>query len=577
MRKSLFWQIFSSNLSILVLSVILLVVFFLRTTRETAIETEAIALKKMAFVLKNSLENELSLLKDRPNTWVENYAKLSGARITLVDRQGVVIADSKHDFRKMENHIDRPEIKGALDGEVSQSLRYSNTLKLDMLYVAIGVPGVINPTHVLRLALPITQLFKLQESLRYNLVLGSLLVLFFSLVGSVLLLRSLVLPISDLTEASSQLAKGDFDVVLPENTKSGAEFNQLKESFSLMAVRIKNLIVNLTDQKFELQNIINSLSDPLIVYDGLGRINRWNDAFENKLADKKIHRGLRIQDILPGELDRILKSFFTGSFDSQEYEFKYKGRYYSPGRPEKLESGEATVIIYDISEERLLEKMKRDFTVNVSHEIRTPLTAIYGFLESIGDHVTEEGKPFLDIIKKNTYRMLRLVEDLKELSTLEGDSLSTEMSDFDLKPVILETLKGIESSFKNKGLTHKTVFLGKEWSIHGDSYRLHQVMYNLIENSLRYTDQGGIAIYVRKFKKQLLLLVKDTGIGIPLKYQERVFERFYVVDKSRSRSMGGTGLGLSIVKHIILAHEATLKIKSEPGQGTRIYIFFPQK
>ena len=577
MRKSLFWQIFSSNLSILVLSVILLVVFFLRTTRETAIETEAIALKKMAFVLKNSLEGELSLPKDRLNTNVENYAKLSGARITLVDRQGVVIADSKHDFRTMENHIDRPEIKGALGGEVSQSLRYSSTLKLDMLYVAIGIPGEINPTHVLRLALPITQLFKLQESLRYNLVLGSLLVLFFSLVGSIYLLRNLVLPISDLTKASSQLAKGDFDVVLPENTKSGAEFNQLKESFSLMAVRIKNLIVNLTDQKFELQNIINSLSDPLIVYDSLGRINRWNDAFENKLADKKIHRGLSIQDILPEELAKILKSFFTGSFDSQEYEFKYKGRYYSPGRPEKLESGEATVIIYDISEERLLEKMKRDFTVNVSHEIRTPLTAIYGFLESIGDHVTEEGKPFLDIIKKNTYRMLRLVEDLKELSTLEGDSLSMEMADFDLKPVILETLKGMESSFKNKGLTHKTVFLGKEWSIHGDSYRLHQVMYNLIENSLRYTDQGGIAIYVRKFQKQLLLLVKDTGIGIPLKYQERVFERFYVVDKSRSRSMGGTGLGLSIVKHIVLAHEATLKIKSEPGQGTRIYIFFPQK
>ena len=121
---------------------------------------------------------------------------------------------------------------------------------------------------------------------------------------------------------------------------------------------------------------------------------------KSKLADKKIHRGLRIQDILTEELDKILKSFFTGNFDSQDYEFKYKGRYYSPGRPEKLESGEATVIIYDISEERLLEKMKRDFTVNVSHEIRTPLTAIYGFLESIGDHVTEEGKPFLDIIEK---------------------------------------------------------------------------------------------------------------------------------------------------------------------------------
>lgn len=575
MRNSLFGQIISSNLTVLVLSVLILVAFSLRTTRENSIETEAIALKRMAMLIREVLITNNILEQENLNKRVQDYSELIGARITIVDKTGLVIAESKHDYQVMENHKDRPEIKGAFAGDVSQSLRYSNTLKLEMLYVAVAISDFSEPTHVLRLALPLRQLLELQEDLRFNLILSSLIVLFISLLISSLLVRRLVAPIRDLTNASSQLAKGDFEVVLPEDGRSSTELGQLKDSFLMMAVKIKNLINNLTKQKFELQNTVNSLSDPLIVYDSSGSIIRWNSAFENKLSTEKVHSGAKLSEFLPIDLEKILKSFFTESYDIQEFEFQVKGRYYSHGKPEKLESGEASVVIYDISEERLLEKMKRDFTVNVSHEIRTPLTAIYGFLESMKDHVSDEGRSYLTIIEKNTYRMLRLVEDLKELSTLEGHSLSIEKNSFQLNRVILETLESMKSAFTEKGLTFKTIFIGNNFTFLGDSHRLHQVMYNLLENSLRYTDSGGIRIYLKRFKNHLLLLVKDSGIGIPEKYQERIFERFYVVDKSRSRSMGGTGLGLSIVKHILMAHDAAIKIKSRVNHGTKIFIFFP--
>ena len=577
MRNSLFGQILSSNLTVLVLSVLILVAFSIKTTRENSIETEAIGLKKMAIIIKELLVSDNALRQGKLNERVQNYSEMIGARITIVDKTGLVIAESKHDYQVMENHRSRPEIMGAFGGVVSQSLRYSNTLKLEMLYVAIAIPNFTDPTHVLRLALPMRQLLQLQENLRFDLIIGSLIVLIISLLISSLLVRRLVSPIHDLTKASSQLAKGDFDVILPDEVRSSTELRQLKDSFLMMAVRIKNLINHLTGQKFELQNIVNSLSDPLIVYDHSGLIIRWNHAFEKKIAPETIYSGSKLCDFLPVELDKILISFFSENYDTQDYEFQVKGRYYSHGKPEKLESGEASVVIYDISEGRLLEKMKRDFTVNVSHEIRTPLTAIYGFLESMKDHVTDEGRSYLTIIEKNTYRMLRLVEDLKELSTLEGDSLSIEKKSFFLESVILETLESMESAFTAKRLTYKTIFIGNNFAYLGDSHRLHQVMYNLLENSLRYTDSGGVLVYLKKFKNHLLLLVKDSGIGIPEKYQERIFERFYVVDKSRSRSMGGTGLGLSIVKHILMAHDATIEIKSRVGLGTKIFIFFPIK
>jgi two-component system, OmpR family, phosphate regulon sensor histidine kinase PhoR len=574
-RNSLFGQIISSNLTVLVLSFLILVAFSLKTTRENSIETEAIALKRMAMLIRKVLITNNILEKENLNKRVQDYSELIGARITIVDKTGLVIAESKHDYQVMENHKGRPEIRRAFAGDVSQSLRYSNTLKLEMLYVAVAIPDFSEPTHVLRLALPLRQLLELQEDLRFNLILSSLIVLFISLLISSLLVRRLVAPIRDLTNASSQFAKGDFEVMLPEDGRSSSELGQLKDSFLMMAVRIKNLINNLTKQKFELQNTVNSLSDPLIVYDYSGSIIRWNSAFENKLSTEKIHPGAKLSELLPIDLEKILKSFFTESYNTQEFEFQVKGRYYSHGKPEKLESGEASVVIYDISEERLLEKMKRDFTVNVSHEIRTPLTAIYGFLESMKDHVSDEGRSYLTIIEKNTYRMLRLVEDLKELSTLEGNSLSIEKNSFPLNRVVLETLESMKSAFTEKGLTYKTIFIGNNFTYLGDSHRIQQVMYNLLENSLRYTDSGGVIICLKRFKNHLLLLVKDSGIGIPEKYQERIFERFYVVDKSRSRSMGGTGLGLSIVKHILMAHDATIKIKSRVNQGTKIFIFFP--
>jgi len=235
---------------------------------------------------------------------------------------------------------------------------------------------------------------------------------------------------------------------------------------------------------------------------------------------------------------------------------------------------EISLIFHNITEIKRLEKIKKDFVLNVSHELRTPLTAIKGFIETLDEEIDAKHKHYLDILKRHTDRLINIVQDLLSLSKLEEKDVELNIEQVNLKSLIGEVLILFKNKIKEKGLSLRLA-LEDISPIRGDTFKLEQMFINLIDNAVKYTDKGGIEISLKEEDKYVVIGIKDTGIGIPDKDINRIFERFYVVDKSRSRKLGGTGLGLSIVKHIVLLHNGKIDVESVPGKGTKFTIRLP--
>jgi two-component system phosphate regulon sensor histidine kinase PhoR len=224
---------------------------------------------------------------------------------------------------------------------------------------------------------------------------------------------------------------------------------------------------------------------------------------------------------------------------------------------------------------KMLERMKKDFVVSVTHELRTPLTAIKGFVETMEEEADKEKQNYLRIIKRNTDRLVRIVNDLLSLSEMEEKGVLVEREEVNLKESVENILKIFEHEAKEKKLYLKLHADEKLPLIHADSFRLEQTFINLIENALKYTEKGGVTIVLKTKDKEAVIEVRDTGIGISAEHLPRIFERFYTVDKAHSRRLGGTGLGLSIVKHIVLLHGGTIEVKSDLGLGTTFTVTLP--
>jgi two-component system phosphate regulon sensor histidine kinase PhoR len=242
----------------------------------------------------------------------------------------------------------------------------------------------------------------------------------------------------------------------------------------------------------------------------------------------------------------------------------------------QLATGDRLVVtLHDITEFRALEKTKKSFVVNVSHELKTPLTAIKGFLETIEPRAEEENRPYLDIIRRNTERMIAIVEDLLVLSELEERGSRMDKTEVDLRPLAESILKMFKKRADDKGLVLSLEAPPDLPAVQGDPGQLEGLLLNLVDNAVKYTDKGSVTVRMASRDGRMAIEVEDTGIGIDADHLPHVFERFYVVDKSRSKKLGGTGLGLSIVKHIVLAHKGTVSVKSRVGEGTTVTVSLP--
>ncbi len=573
MKRTVFFKIFIGYLVItcLLASVVFYSVFTIM--RHYHIKTLTGDLEKLG---KTLIVQFLPYLEKQRHADLDSFVKQLGAdietRITVIDARGVVLADSDRDPLKMENHKTRPEILQALAETVGSSIRYSQTVKESMLYVALPVKQNDAVSHVVRVSLFLVDINLILHDLRDGILKLSLIMVGIALLISFVFSRRLTEPVRKLSDASRRVASGDFDVRVFLKTKD--ELYDFADSFNYMTEKIRSLFDEVSLQKEELKNIISSMHEGLMVVDRNDHVVLFNNSFK-ELTGAETAKGVFYWEVLRDpQFGTILKRVRSEHRDIIE-EVPLDGQTFLCSASIIEPKGEIIIILLDVSEIKNVERMKKDFVVNVSHELRTPLTAIKGFIETMHEEVQDEShKRYLDIIKRHTDRLINIVKDLMLLSSLEKVQ-TLEKEEVYLKGLIEQTRKIYDQRLKEKNLTLTVETDNERLPVSADPFKLEQMFINLIDNSIKYTEQGGIFVSITHNTKDVTIVIEDTGIGITRDHLPKLFERFYVVDKSRSRKVGGTGLGLSIVKHIVLLHNGTIEVDSTPGSGTRFTIHLP--
>lgn len=521
---------------------------------------------------------------------VSKLGESSGIRITITDKYGVVIGDSEKNPREMENHSERPEIKEALNGHTGQSIRYSNTIQKELFYIAVPVlgPGG-NVDYVVRTSLPLSILQQTILPIEKRIIYISLLIAIIAIALLFALSRSQARSLAPLINISEELAHGNLNVDIPISEQNG-EIPKISNALNQMAQKFNELFKQLSSEKNQLEAVLSAMSEGVMVLSRDGKAIITNNALLDMFNIKDDPKNKLYWEILRNrEVTEVIENVLSERRpDTKEIFYLYpEERYYLLNViPLESPDEEVIVVMFDITDFKRLEKIKADFIANVSHELRTPLTAIKGYSETIEEGAyenTEDLKHFIGIIKRHTDRLINIVSDLLVLSEVESrDYLSGSApdSDFewiDVEEIITSSLEAIKTKASEKELNIAFNNGAEHHTVKGNRFLLEQMFLNLIDNAVKYTpDSGTIGIELSNPEDNLYIKVYDTGIGIPKEHLPRIFERFYRVDKTRSRKIGGTGLGLSIVKHIVILHGGTIDVESEEGKGSSFKITLPQ-
>ena len=535
----------------------------------------------------------------RLQTIVRELSHRAHARVTLVNASGLVLADSAvsdGDLAGIENHRTRPEIAEAIATGAGTDLRSSHTTGERTLYRAVRLSETGNPSSALylRLGLPMTALDQELATLKRNLTLafGSA---FLIAVGlSIWLARSLTKPLSDMATAARELAVGNLAVHV--ETSARDEVGLLAHTLNRMTAELRSKIEELSEDRAQLLAMLTSMVEGVMVLDPKGRILQVNPAGERMFGVTRAEaRGRQSSDVFAHPKLNALVSAVLSARAGQEAEIVLtNGRCLnveaSVAGGEQDNEACAVLVFHDITELRRLEHIRKDFVANVSHELRTPLTSIKGYVEALldgGKDDPETSVRFLDIILKQSDRLNLILEDLLQLSKIESGQVQFKQEPLHIGSVVDRTIAMIKPLADKKQHRLRAEMDGDLPFINGDQERLVQVLANLLDNAIKYTPEGGqITVSARRIPSRarraadglrngIELTVTDTGIGIPEKDRPRVFERFYRVDKARSRELGGTGLGLAIVKHIVEGHGGQIRVEGNVPNGSRFVVQLP--
>lgn len=573
MKKSIFVKVFCAYFLMVVTLSALILIFSFKTIRNHYLATLTHDLKNLGTTL---LLKATPLLAENHFEELDALVKRLGqdisTRITIIDPEGVVVADSEKNPKLMENHKTRPEILQVLEGKIGTSLRFSTTVKEEMLYVALPIELNGNIVGVLRVSLFLKDINRLLSTLKTHIIYSALIIALISLLGALIFSRSLSKPIRELSNASRKVASGDFNVRVFLKNKD--ELRELADSFNYMTDQIRTLFTQLSRQKEELDSIISSIQEGLLVFDKNGKILLTNESFKKIVQSSDIEGKFYWEVVREPHFGELIKRVRDEKRNYTE-EVALHDKIFLCSTTFLGTREEIVVILYDITEMKNIEKIKKDFVVNISHELRTPLTAIKGFVETLEEEIDEKNRHYVDIIRKHTDRLINIVKDLLTLSELEEKGTTLELEEVHLGNMMERVFKIFDPQMREKKLMRELKVEDALPFIKADSFKLEQAFVNLIDNAVKYTEQGKITLSLKQRDNQVMIEVEDTGIGIPDEHIPRIFERFYVVDKSRSKRLGGTGLGLSIVKHIVHLHNGTIDVKSTPNQGTTFSITLP--
>ncbi|HOW35623.1 MAG TPA: ATP-binding protein [Candidatus Omnitrophota bacterium] len=564
--------------------------FFLdRNLEENLLKDIKSSLVNQAYLIENQILPEN--LRKENTAYLDSLVKILGpkiqCRITLVNHQGDVLADSqetREEVLEMENHANRSEIRSALFGKTGEEIRYSSTLKINMLYIALPVKGAGDEIiGAVRLSLPLASIQKMLLSVRKTVFLSFLLALGLAFVLSLVLTNRIARPINRIIHASRKFSQGDFSHKIFSDSKD--EIGELADTLNAMAQNLEDKIKEVEIKNQHLVAILECMVEGIIVVDKTSRIISVNPTVGKifNVTKQEAQGKLFLEVIRNTDIRDIISSVLeNGQFISRELSLLWPvQRIFSIDASAIFEDNTVNgclLVIHDITEIRRLETMRRDFVANVSHELKTPLTSIKGFVETLLEGALddkENNRVFLKIIQDHTERLDNLVNDLLSLSHLESRTIVLQKSDFKLRQQVEEIILGFKSQIQKNSIEIRDD-LPAGLSVRGDKNRLGQVLTNLIDNAIKFNkEKGSIRIYVQEISGMIKITVEDSGAGIPEKDIPRIFERFYRVDKARSRELGGTGLGLSIVKHIVELHGGEVGVESAEGLGSKFFFTLP--
>ncbi|HOL05020.1 MAG TPA: ATP-binding protein [Syntrophorhabdaceae bacterium] len=544
-----------------------------KTIKQHYIATFTDNLKNMTLLLRPEITDffRTRKLKEMDN-YVKSFKHNVNMRITVMDSDGLVIADSEKDPRVMENHRMRPEFIDAVSGRIGKSMRFSVTVEEKMLYVAVPIVADGKIIGVLRISEFLKDIENLLNDLRNKIIWLTLITATFAFIITLIISRGISKPLAELVLAAKQVSQGNFNVKV--FLKNNDELKDLAESFNEMTIKMQNMFQHLANQKEEFNTIISSIEEPLFVLKKDGTVKLCNESFKRIADNRELKGGYFWEYCRSPELDDIVKKVKLERKHHLE-EIKIKDRFYLCSFTFLNQTEEIVIILQDITRFKQLETLKKEFIANISHELRTPLTAIKGFIETLEEEEHIQNVRYLEAIKRHTNRLMNIVNDILVLSELEKEGIRLEKEDVNLIDLTENILKIFEQRIKEKGLS---VVLNAQENIRpikADSFRLEQMLINLMDNAIKYTEKGTITISINQDEDICMITVEDTGIGIPESSIPRIFERFYTADKSRSKKLGGTGLGLSIVKHIVLLHKGSIDVQSSFGKGTKFTIKLP--
>jgi two-component system, OmpR family, phosphate regulon sensor histidine kinase PhoR len=521
-----------------------------------------------------------------------NLANELVTRITIVGADGRVLCDSVEASVTMENHRWRPEVIEALKTGSGSSFRYSTTTGEELFYRAF-LQDEGESQRIVRLAIALDEVQAVTNSLRRSLFLGFLVASAVGLLLAFAFSRRLSRRVKRLVEFSGQVAEG----VFPQNFfgKSGRdEIHRLERHLNDMSEKIRQNVQQVIAEKEKANSILRGMMEGVLVIDPKGRVLVINEQAQNmfNLSPDRDIRGASILELSRHpEMKKLIEQILVFDFTSERYSRQvelHEGRWFRVNAVSLRNNQSSTygsiLVFHDITEVKQLERMRSDFVANVSHELRTPLTAIRGYAETLCQTPPDDpadAQHFLSIIEKHAERLSRLTEDLLTLSDLESGKIEIDFNPVDIKRVVQSVSEVFSDAANKKQVTLEQVIEQGLPAVMGDVDRLQQLLINLVDNAVKYSPVNGTVtvkaqrITINSSIDAVELSIIDTGTGIPEHAIPRLTERFYRVDKARSRELGGTGLGLAIVKHIAQAHGAQLKIESALHKGTMVSVLLP--
>ncbi|OEU59629.1 MAG: PAS domain-containing sensor histidine kinase [Desulfobacterales bacterium C00003104] len=586
-KKRLLWQLYPSYLLITVISVMGVTWYASSSLRQFFLGQTASDLEARARLVEKQIEECLDPPDEKcVDLLCKKIGRRASTRITIILPSGKVIGDSREDPAKMDNHVDRPEFMQALTGPSGNSMRYSRTLEKNMMYVGIPVRANEQTLAVVRTSIPVTAIDVALKEIQIRIAGAGLVIALFAAALSLIVSRRITRPIEELRKGAESFARGDFQCTLP--VSESEEIGGLAEAMNEMARQLHERINTIIGQRNEIEGVLCSMIEGVIAVDMDERVLSMNNAAARMFGcNASEAQGRSIQEIVR---NTVLREFVTDTLSSEkpverDVVLSSNGDLFLSGHGTLLQDAQgkqigALIVLNDVTRLRRLEEIRRDFVANVSHEIKTPITAIKGFVETLREGAVknpDDAERFLGIIEKHVERLEAIIEDLLSLSRIERgtEREENELVENRVKDVLDTAIQVCEVGAVARKIDIE-LSCPENLSAKMEPRLLEQAVVNLLDNAVKYSnEESSIRVEASQGEGEIILSVRDEGCGIEKKHLSRLFERFYRVDKARSRQLGGTGLGLAIVKHIAQAHGGHVNVESTPGKGSTFSIYLP--